>query len=84
MKLACLFAIAFLLATASALQTCQTQSDCPSGMYCVQVSFAATKFCRSAAKKGGLCSKAPMNGVYMNLPPCASGLKCEGTILTCH
>ncbi|GIZ03272.1 hypothetical protein CEXT_361251 [Caerostris extrusa] len=83
MKLACVFVIACMVAMASGLQTCKSQSDC-SGTFCVKT-MGMMSFCRSAAKKGGLCSVTQgANGVYNNLPPCTEGLKCQGTILTCH
>ncbi|GIY64490.1 hypothetical protein CDAR_477011 [Caerostris darwini] len=66
------------------MQKCKSQSDCSSGMHCVK-NFGLMAFCRSAAKKGGMCSVSQgKNGMYTNVPPCEGGLSCQGSILMCH
>ncbi|GFY64604.1 hypothetical protein TNIN_144231 [Trichonephila inaurata madagascariensis] len=53
---------------------------CPEGMHCVYKSTGSIR-CHHPAEKGDKCSRAPIDGFYVQFPPCGNGTKCSGSIV---
>ncbi|GFT81511.1 hypothetical protein NPIL_439421 [Nephila pilipes] len=49
---------------------------CPQGMYCVYKSTGSID-CHHPGKEGDSCTTRPIDGFYVQFPPCGNGTQCK-------